>query len=144
MGAPSEYLTFQISGRYFAVPRAQVREMMPVQPLLPGRGDGHHLMGMLYTHGREIPVFDVRHLLQLEDRETARSGCILVLGSPSGLEFGFPVDKITDCISVYPEQISRGAISGHGRQRHLVEAGQLIAQDAILGAAFSSSSTSRA
>lgn len=146
MGTPSEYLTFQISGRYFAVPRAQVREMMPVQPLLPGRGSSSvtNLMGMLYTHGREIPVFDVRDVLHVEARDTARSGCILVLGIPSGLEFGFPVDKITDCISVYPDQITRGSITGHGRQRSLVEAGQLVAQDAILGAAFSSSSTSRA
>lgn len=144
MGTPSEYLTFQISGRYFAVPRAQVREMMPVQPLLPGRGTGANLMGMLYTHGREIPVFDLRDVLHLEPRDTARSGCILVLGSPSGLEFGFPVDKITDCISVHPGQISRGTINGHGRQRSVVEAGQLVAQDAILGAAFSNSSTSSA
>ncbi|BDC47949.1 hypothetical protein F183_A02650 [Bryobacterales bacterium F-183] len=142
MGIQSDYLTFQISGRYFAVPRTQVREMMPIQPLLPGRGSGDNLIGMLYSHGREIPVFDVRGLLQVDNR-TSRRGCFLVLGSPSGLEFAIPVDKVTDCISVSPQDISRGVITGHGRVRSVVDSAQLVGQDAILGATFSSSSTSR-
>jgi chemotaxis signal transduction protein len=43
IGHPGRYITFQLSGKYFAMPAERIREMMPMQPVVPlsteaGRG----------------------------------------------------------------------------------------------------------
>lgn len=131
---PGRYITFQISGKYFAMPAERVREMMPMQDLLPWAPD---TMGAVVSRGRMIPVFDIRSTMMLKARASSRQESLIIVKSHDDYEFGFTVDKLTDMIQVHAHEIRQGSILGHGRIRTILDLDALVSQERLLAAAFS-------
>jgi chemotaxis signal transduction protein len=143
METAGKYITFQISGSYFALPARRIREMMPMQSLGCWMGrTTSNVLGTLHSRGRDIPVLDLRTQLGLKARESCRVERLIIVKSHDGLEFAFTADKITDCIVVHPHDIREEAIVGHGRVRHILDPDALIDQEMLLANTFSSSSLS--
>jgi purine-binding chemotaxis protein CheW len=138
-----KYITFQISGRYFALPMDRVREMMPMQPLESWFANEDGLTGVLHTRGRVIPIFDVRKDLGLPARHSCRQERLIIVKSHDGCEFGFAVDKITDCINVDECDIRNSIISGHGRARTILNPDKVVDQQRLFATTFASNSASK-
>ena len=144
IAAPGGYITFQISGKYFAIPADRVREMMPCNMLVPWASGEPGLLGAVRSCGRMIPVFDLRVELSLKPRLSSRRQCLLIVHSNGHHEFGFTVDKVTDVIQVRSHDIRNAAIIGHGRVRSIVNIDRVLNQERLIAAAFSSISRSSA
>lgn len=143
METAGKYVTFQISGSYFAIPAKRIREMMPMQSLGCWMGGkAPPVLGTLHSRGRDIPVLDLRAQLGLKGRESSRAERLIIVKSHDGLEFAFTADKITDCIVVHPHDIRHSAIVGYGRVRQILDPDQLINQEMLLANTFSRSSLS--
>jgi chemotaxis signal transduction protein len=141
IGQPGRYITFQLSGKYFAMPAGRVREMMPMQPVVPWSPG---VLGAVMSRSRWIPIFDLRAELLLRARNNTRQESLIIVRSHDQYEFGFPVDKLTDMIQVQPHEIRQSTIVGHGRVRTILDLDALVNQDRLLAAAFSRISCSSA
>lgn len=128
MSESAKYITFQVSGKYFALRIECIREMMPMQKLAPWfRGDSP-IAGILQSRGKAIPIVDLRRELGLGPRQSSRQERLIVVRSCAGVEFGFTADKVTDCIKVHESDIGdRGVITGHGRPRTILDPDSLAA-----------------
>jgi purine-binding chemotaxis protein CheW len=138
-----QYITFQISGNYFALPAERIREMMPMQPLEPWGTDTPGVLGAVQSRGRLLPIFDLRNELQLRPRASSRQERLLIIKSHHEYEFGFPVDKVTDFVQVSSNDIRDEAIFGHGRMRAILDIDSIVNQERLFAAAFSRISLSR-
>ena len=142
-GEARRYVTFQISGRYFALPLECIREMMPMQPLTPWFRGGNTVLGVLQCRGRGIVILDLRTHLDLGPRNTSRQERLVIVRTEEGFEFGFAADKITDSIKVHPGDIRESTITGHGRPRAIPDLASLACQErTMLEAALASNSIS--
>jgi len=137
IGPPGRYITFQISGKYFAMPAERIREMMPMQPIVPWAADSLGVLGAVQSRGRMIPIFDLRTELRLKARGSSRQESLIVVKSHDDYEFAFPVDKLTDMIVVHAHEIRQGTIVGHGRIRNIVDVDGIVNQERLFAAAFS-------
>lgn len=136
-GRPGRYITFQISGKYFAMPAERIREMMPMQPIVPWAEDNAGVMGAIVSRGRMIPVFDLRSEMMLKARVSSRQESLIIVKSHDDYEFGFPVDKLTDMIQVHAHELRQGTIIGHGRVRTILDVDSVVNQERLFAAAFS-------
>lgn len=75
----TELLTFDAGGTVYAVPVAQVREILDQAALtrLPQMPEG--VVGVINLRGKVVPVVDLRQRLGLAGREGAGADCIIVL-----------------------------------------------------------------
>ncbi len=117
------YLTFQVAGKYYALPQQSVREMMPVQdvfpPLLPDSLNwGSGLMGFLHTQSIRVPIFDLHvrlggpvHEIHLTNQTR------IVTVDVHGFRTAFYADRLNDMILVRCHEIRRDTITGHGRPK---------------------------
>ena len=137
-----KYITFQLSGKYFAMPAGKVREMMPMQPVAPWAVKIDGVLGAIQSRGRVIPLFDLRAELRLKERASSRQQSLLIVKTHDAYEFGFPVDKVTDLIHVNHREIRELTIVGHGRVRSIVDIDALIDQERLVAVAFASRSFS--
>ena len=137
-----KYITFQISGKYFALPVDCVREIMPMQPLLRWAVETTGVLGAVQSRGCIIPIFDLRSELHLKGRGSSRGKSLILVKSHAEAQFGFAVDKITDHLQVHAHEIRAATIIGHGRVRTILSAEALIPQDRLFEAVFSRSSIS--
>ena len=125
------YLTFQLSGQYFAVPAERVIEIMPAKSLVQAPAaagpvpDGVALLGVLHTQGRRLPVLDVHTRLGIapSGREPESYVVIRMIkdGDGAPFDFGFAVDHLTDLINVRTHEIRRDVLYGHGRPKTILD-----------------------
>jgi chemotaxis signal transduction protein len=137
IAAPGRYITFQISGRYFAMPAGRIREMMPMQELVPWSSQSSGVMGAVQSRGRMLPVFDLRAELSLKARASSRQESLIIVQSHDNYEFGFPVDRLTAMIEARADEFRHGTIVGHGRIRSILDVDAVVNQERLLAAAFS-------
>lgn len=137
IGRPGRYITFQISGKYFAMPAERIREMMQMQPIVPWATGTPGVLGAVQSRGRMIPIFDLRTEMTLKARASSRQESLVIVKSHHGYEFAFPVDKLTDMIEVHAHEIHQATILGHGRIRNILDIDTLVSQERLFAAAFS-------
>lgn len=134
---PGRYITFQISGKYFAMPSGRIREMLPQREIVPWADRTPGVIGAVQSRGRLLPVFDLRSELHLRARVSSRQESLVIVKSNDNFEFGFAVDKLTDIIDVQVHEIKRGTIVGHGRLRTILAIDVIVSQEKLFAAAFS-------
>lgn len=99
----NQFVTFSVAGEMFAVPMAPVQEIIRVPevarlPLAPAALDG-----LANLRGRVLPIVNLRHLFNTEDREhdDATRALVINLGQP----LGFVVDRVASVLSIDPGEI---------------------------------------
>ncbi len=136
---PEEFLAFLLEGECYAVPIARVREIVKVPPLteLPRAAPG--LLGVMNLRGEVMPVYDLKHRLQLVDAPVVRAGpealppprsarIVVVRDEHGGVagSAGLWVDSIRDVVRLRPSTLEpppagvgtgeRPAVVGLGRR----------------------------
>lgn len=100
-----KFLSFWVGGQLFAVPIADVVQIVGVQTIAPVPGFPDYGKGIINLRGNIIPVIDVS--LRLHNRETAchERTCIIVTNIRRAL-IGFIVDAVDEVAKIESENIS--------------------------------------
>jgi|GEM_PF-4768885 len=92
----ADYLVFRLDEREYCLPLADVAELRHAGDVHPGHADGAHQIGSLPRAAGELPVFDLRRLLDLPTADVLdRFEVIVVRG-----EFAIAVDSATDVVAL--------------------------------------------
>lgn len=107
--AGGKFLTFQLGNESFALPVAQVREIIrcvaiSALPQMPA-----HVRGVINLRGRIIPIIDLGVRFGLERTGTADNRCIVVvsvsLRPPATVHLGLIVDEVEEVLNIAASQI---------------------------------------
>jgi len=103
-----QYLTFTLRTETFAVPVAQVREILDSVPLTRVPQMPAFVAGVLNLRGRVVPVIDLRVRFGFAGQEATRDTCIVVLEidlDGALMEFGALVDGVQEVLALSADQI---------------------------------------
>ncbi|WP_242662240.1 chemotaxis protein CheW [Teichococcus deserti] len=107
--AGDAYLLFRLGSRRCALPRAAVREVLPLPRLFRPPSLPKPMAGFLNLGGVAVPVIDLTKLFGLAsaaETEQALYRHILLIGRPDGqAPLGLLVDRVLDLLRLAPERL---------------------------------------
>jgi purine-binding chemotaxis protein CheW len=108
-----EVVVFEIGGRRYGLPAADVREIVRAAALTPLPRAPAVVEGILNLRGRIVPVLDIRARFRLPPRPLHPSDHLLVASVGERL-VALRVDRATDLVRLRAEDIedARGAVPG--------------------------------
>jgi chemotaxis signal transduction protein len=132
-----QYLTFRVARHDFAIEASYLRGIFPARDLEPvapsanlDRFFGRWTCGFAKIRGLEIPVIDLRGLLELPHGTHGRHPCIVAveIPAPEGPRLaGFLADRVTEMIYARERDFSRGKLRLGGRLRRVLDPQLLLA-----------------
>jgi len=108
--AADQYLLLRLGTRRCALPRAAVREILPLPRLWRPPGLPRPLAGFMNLGGDALPVLDLVRLFGLEAEGAAGEAAlyrhvVLTGPLPGGEPFGLLVDRVLDLLNIPPAQL---------------------------------------
>lgn len=100
-----KYLTFWIEQQLFALPIADVVQIVGMQTTTPIPEYPYYAKGIINLRGTIIPIIDVRLRLGKEEIPYSERTCIIV-ANIRGIAVGFIVDSVNEVTDISQEQIS--------------------------------------
>lgn len=100
-----KFLTFWLDGQLFAIPIADVVQIVLMQPITPIPEFPFYAKGVIDLRGTMIPVVDVRLRLGLAEQDYSEHTCIIVT-SIAGQLGGLIVDAVEDVTHLAQENVS--------------------------------------
>ena len=110
-----EVVVFEVGGRRYGLPAADVREIVRAAALTPLPRAPAIVEGILNLRGRIVPVLDIRARFRLPPRPIQPSDhLIIALGSAGERAVAIRVDRATDLVRLSAEDVedARGAVPG--------------------------------
>lgn len=105
----AQYITFRLGEEYFAIPVAQVREVLDLSQITKVPTAPAYLRGVVNVRGSAIPVVDLRLKFGLPRRDDSVHTRILVLElvlDGEATVLGGLADSVHEVIELAPAQIS--------------------------------------
>jgi purine-binding chemotaxis protein CheW len=99
------YMTFSISGGQFAVPLANVHEVIPYTDVTPVPMAPHFLTGIINLRGRIVSVISLQLRFGLSQPVSSSDASILIIQNKGSL-LGVQTDSIDSVIPLTAEQLS--------------------------------------
>lgn len=103
IGDTRQYVTFYVKDEMFAVPLAEVQEIIRMPPVVGVPKSPASLEGLANLRGAVMSVTSLRRIFQFEDRDHDDSTRVVVLNQ--GIPVGFVVDRMAAVVTVDPNQI---------------------------------------
>ena len=100
----SQYMSFLINGRSYAVPLSQVAEITPYQELNKMPHTPRGVEGLLDLRGSVLPIVSLRTRMGLPKKEKHETDHILILAHDGGTRTGVLVDQVESVITATEEQ----------------------------------------
>jgi purine-binding chemotaxis protein CheW len=100
-----QYLSFYLDGQIYAVPLAQVAEIVPYQELNQIPHMPKSVEGILDLRGQVIPVISLRTRMGLEKQEAGQAKNIVVLSLGTASPIGVLVDAVDAVLTAQPDQL---------------------------------------
>ncbi|MBX2987249.1 MAG: chemotaxis protein CheW [Bdellovibrionaceae bacterium] len=101
----SRYLALTLGGEPYAIPLAQVKEVIAMTNITSLPNSPAHFKGVLDLRGQVIPIIDLRSKLNLKDPRVGSDTPIVILDL-APLSLGIIVDSVDSVLAVRPEEIS--------------------------------------
>jgi purine-binding chemotaxis protein CheW len=112
-----EVLTFEVGGRRYGLPAADVRELLRAVAVVPLPGAPPIVEGVINVRGRIVPVLDVRARLRLPPKPVEPADHLIVARA-GGRLVALRVDHATDLVRLDAADVeeARGLVPGleHG------------------------------
>lgn len=102
-GDTRQYVTFYVKDEMFAVPLAEVQEIIRMPPVVGVPKSPASLEGLANLRGTVMSVTSLRRIFQFENRPHDDSTRVVVLNQ--GVPMGFVVDRMAAVVTVDPGQI---------------------------------------
>ena len=103
-----KYLTFEIGEESYGLQILRVQEIIKMQDITKIPRTPDFVEGVINLRGKIIPVIDMRKAFGMEERETSRNTCIIIVqvqrGETSAI-LGVIVDKVAEVLEIAPEEI---------------------------------------
>lgn len=131
----NQYLTFTLHAERFAIPVAQVREILDLVPIVRVPQLPSFVSGVINLRGKVLPVVDLSLKFGLAAAEKSRDTCIVVLefsDDEGRVEVGALVDAVQEVIVLTAAEIEPPPRLGHGLENKLVAGMGKTAQGFII------------
>lgn len=129
----AEYLAFRVAGDVFALPLADVREILvpPLVTLVPRAP--REVLGIVSVRGQLVTVLDLAIRLSIERGEPGKRARILLVLSPDDETMGLVVDEVMSVYRLGEEEIepAAGALGGNVAE-HVTGIGRRDGQTLVL------------
>ena len=105
---PCLYMTFKLGDELFAIPVAQVREVLEITTITHVPGAPEYMRGLVNVRGKAIPVVDLRLRFGLpEGVETVNSRIVVMELDIEGetVILGGLADSVQEVIEIEPSQV---------------------------------------
>lgn len=89
-----KYLEFKVSGKYFAFPIEQIKEIMEYPLIEPLSGSPRQLLGLMNLRGNLVVVFDIAASLGQESYPVTNKTCVIVTEVVKGDEHFTIANKV--------------------------------------------------
>ncbi|MDX1982961.1 MAG: chemotaxis protein CheW [Bryobacteraceae bacterium] len=114
-----KYLAFRTGREEFALPVANVREIIAGQQVTPLPATPDYVMGLINLRGRVMPVIDLGLRLAIpavETRPGSRRALIVVIQAAAGAGslVGAMVDEVSEVISIHDQDVEPVSGFSHG------------------------------
>ncbi|MCL1893115.1 MAG: chemotaxis protein CheW [Holophagaceae bacterium] len=100
----SQYMSFVIDGRTYAIPLSDVAEITPFVELNHMPHMPTDVVGLLDLRGAVLPVISLRTRMGLPAKETYKGDTILLLDTQQGARIGILVDQVESVITAQEDQ----------------------------------------
>ena len=103
-----KYLTFRLDREEYGIEILKVQEIIEMQEITSVPRTPEHVKGVINLRGKVIPVVDLRLTFGLEEKETSRSTCIIVVyvqQAETQVTMGLVVDEVSEVLDIGAEQI---------------------------------------
>ena len=119
----NQYLTFTLHAERFAIPVAQVREILDLVPIIRVPQLPNFVSGVINLRGKVLPVVDLSLKFGLAGAQKSRDTCIVVLefsDAEGRIEVGALVDAVEEVIVLSAAEIEPPPRLGSGLKNGLI------------------------
>lgn len=99
-----KHLTFRLGDEEYAIPVAQVREIVSAMTVTTVPGTSSHVVGVVNLRGKVIPIINLRARLGLPVIANGPRTCVVVCHDDAGT-VGVIVDSVVEVLQVRPADI---------------------------------------
>ena len=117
------FLTFMLDNERFAVPVANVLEVLQKQEITPVPKTKSHILGIINFRGDIVPVFDTRQKFNLSANSIENARIVIVYEITKNDEkiiISAVADSVKDVIGIRPEEIIPVPESGFDYDRQFI------------------------
>ena len=107
-GESEKFLTFVLDDEEYGIEILKVREIIGVMSITPVPQSSPQLKGIINLRGQIIPVFDLRLIFGMAEKEHDSETCIIIV-DVNGKLVGIIVDTVSEVMNVKGEEVEAGA-----------------------------------
>jgi purine-binding chemotaxis protein CheW len=131
-GRRVEYLAFGIAGETYAVPIADVAEILKPLPVTEVPRAPHTVLGVISVRGKLVTVVDLRQQFGLSPAAVDRKTRILLTGAGTGEQIGLLVDDVQQVWRLATEEIEPPHVLGGEQSAHIAGIGRPASGDGTM------------
>ncbi|MGR3317869.1 MAG: flagellar protein FlaG [Candidatus Anammoxibacter sp.] len=107
-GESEKFLTFVLDDEEYGIEILKVREIIGMMAVTPVPQSSPRLKGIINLRGQIIPVFDLRLIFGMVERDHDSETCIIIV-DVSGNLVGVIVDTVSEVMSVKGDEVEAGS-----------------------------------
>jgi len=128
-----KYLTFELAEETYGVGILKVQEIIKMQEITKVPRTPEYMRGVINLRGKVMPVVSLRNLFGMEEAETSRNTCIIVMQGRQGessVILGMIADKVSDVLEIGVDELEPAPSFGSQADTHFI-LGMAKTKDAV-------------
>jgi len=128
-----KYLTFELGEETYGVGILKVQEIIKMQEITKVPRTPEYVKGVINLRGKVMPIVSLRCLFGMEEAETSRNTCIIVMQVQQGetsVILGVIADKVSEVLEIGEEEIEPAPSFGTQVDTHFI-LGMAKTKDAV-------------
>ncbi len=119
-----DFLAFVLAGETYAVPIADVAEILRPPPITVVPRSPPNVLGVISVRGKLVTVVDLRRRFHLPEAPPDRRNRVLLSEAPSGELIGLLVDEVRDVWRLAAPEIEPATVLGGEQAAHITGIGR--------------------
>ena len=107
-GEVQQYLTFRLAEEIFGINVLQVKEILDLPQVTKVPRTPDFMLGVINLRGSVVPVIDMRNKFGLDNAESTRDTCVIVLeieGQDENLVVGAQADSVLEVVDLAESEV---------------------------------------